>query len=197
MCFSICNHFITGFSLVVARGGYSLAAVNRRLIVMAPFAADVLKHRGLAPPQHVGSSPTKDWTHVSCISRQSLYCWATKEALFTIFYDCIVINYTKSLSFEAHQSLVRFLMVWLVCCSILILVRVFFFFFKRKRYIKKKRQLLANISPQRSRYLERVLKWCRFSLVSHTFSCILVMEPIHRDQHKALSSLLAPIHGAW
>ena len=27
-----------------------------------------------------GSFPHRDWTHISCINRQILYCWATREA---------------------------------------------------------------------------------------------------------------------
>ena len=36
---------------------------------------------GLVTPGHVGSSGIRDWTHVSCIGRQILYYWATREAL--------------------------------------------------------------------------------------------------------------------
>ena len=32
-------------------------------------------------PKHVGSSWTKDWTPVSCVGRQILYHWTTREAL--------------------------------------------------------------------------------------------------------------------
>ena len=35
---------------------------------------------GWVAPQHVRSSLTKDWTHVSCIGRWILYHWATREA---------------------------------------------------------------------------------------------------------------------
>ena len=35
---------------------------------------------GLVAPRHVGSSRTRDWTHVSCISSWILYHWATREA---------------------------------------------------------------------------------------------------------------------
>ena len=34
----------------------------------------------LAAPRHVGSSPIRDQTHVSCIGRWILYHWATREA---------------------------------------------------------------------------------------------------------------------
>ena len=35
---------------------------------------------GLVVPWHVGSSWTRDQTRVSCIGKQSLYHWATREA---------------------------------------------------------------------------------------------------------------------
>ena len=34
---------------------------------------------------YVESSRTRDWTHVSCIGRQILYPWATREAQFNSF----------------------------------------------------------------------------------------------------------------
>ena len=37
---------------------------------------------GLVAPQHMGSSPTKDQTYVSCTDRQILYHWSTREPLF-------------------------------------------------------------------------------------------------------------------
>jgi len=40
---------------------------------------------GLVAPRHVGSSQTRDRTHVSSISRQVLYLWATREALAWLF----------------------------------------------------------------------------------------------------------------
>ena len=33
-----------------------------------------------------GSSWPKDWTHVSCIGRQILYCWAIEEAPFQTYF---------------------------------------------------------------------------------------------------------------
>ena len=39
----------------------------------------------LSCPWHMGSSQTKDWTHVSCTGRQMLYHWATREAPNSIF----------------------------------------------------------------------------------------------------------------
>ena len=45
-------------------------------------------------PQHVGFSQIRHWTHVSCISWQILYHWATREALMYILtrastYNCL------------------------------------------------------------------------------------------------------------
>ena len=39
-----------------------------------------LWHTGLGAPQHVGSSQTRDWTHVPCIGRWILNHWTTREA---------------------------------------------------------------------------------------------------------------------
>ena len=36
-------------------------------------------------PWHVGSSQTRDWTCVPCISRQILNQWTTREVLFRLF----------------------------------------------------------------------------------------------------------------
>ena len=40
---------------------------------------------GLAAPQHVEPSQTADWTCVSCIDRQILYHWPTREAFLFFF----------------------------------------------------------------------------------------------------------------
>ena len=64
----------TGFSLAVESEGYSLAALPRLLVAM-------LWSMGLVILQHVGSSPVRDWSHFSCLGRQILYLWATREAL--------------------------------------------------------------------------------------------------------------------
>ena len=43
------------------------------------------KNTGVGPmPFFWGSSWTKDWTHVSCIGRQILYHWVSREALFSL-----------------------------------------------------------------------------------------------------------------
>ena len=43
-----------------------------------------LQHRGLFPLWHVGSSYTRDPTHVSCCVRQILKHWSTREALSSV-----------------------------------------------------------------------------------------------------------------
>ena len=65
------------------------------LIIMAcglsRFCSQALERRfrswstGLDALRHVESSQTKDWTHVSCIGRQMLYHWATREAWVHVF----------------------------------------------------------------------------------------------------------------
>ena len=56
-------------------------------------------HTGFAAPQHVGSSQTRDWTHVLCIAWQILNHWTTREAPSLDFWwvlsglsDSCVIN---------------------------------------------------------------------------------------------------------
>ena len=46
---------------------------------------DSVWQTGLVAPWHGGSSQTRAQTHVSCIGRQILYHWATREALQTYF----------------------------------------------------------------------------------------------------------------
>ena len=38
-------------------------------------------------PWHVGSSQTRDWTHVPCITRSTLNHWTNREALEVSLYD--------------------------------------------------------------------------------------------------------------
>ena len=49
--------------------------------------AQWLWYTGLVAPLHVGSSWTRDWTHVSCTGRRILYHWATREALSLITFS--------------------------------------------------------------------------------------------------------------
>ena len=106
---------LSGFSLVVASGGYSPVAVHRlRIVVASP-----VKHglRGARPsvaaaprPRSTGSvvvarvlicsvtgvrSPQiRDWTRVSCIGRQMLYLCVTREAP-----QCVLTSYLSLTAF--------------------------------------------------------------------------------------------------
>ena len=84
-------------SLVVMRQGYLLSQCSgfslRWLLLLqrtgsrhAGFMSfrawtQQLWHRGLAALWHVGSSQTRDQTHVPCIDRQILNHWTTREVL--------------------------------------------------------------------------------------------------------------------
>ena len=67
----------SGPSLVVDSGGYSLVAVRGLLevasLVQHKSEGHSLWRTGLVALQHVGSSKTRDGTHVSCFGRQILY----------------------------------------------------------------------------------------------------------------------------
>ena len=89
--------FVWGLSLVAARGlcsslqclGFSLrwllslrSTGSRHAGVSSGSTwAQQLWPTGLAAPHHVESSRTRDWIHVSCIGRQILIHWATREVL--------------------------------------------------------------------------------------------------------------------
>ena len=95
----------TGFSVVVASGGYSSCGAWLLLAVLlvlqstgsralglqllqppgSKAQAHWLWHRGLVAPWHVGSSRTRGRTRVSCIGRHILYHWAAREALIFNF----------------------------------------------------------------------------------------------------------------
>ena len=47
--------------------------------------ASVVLVMGLVAPQHVGSSWTRDQTHVSCIGRQILIDYTTREVRYYLF----------------------------------------------------------------------------------------------------------------
>ena len=78
------------FSPVVVSGGYfscSAQASHFRASRPAGFSScspwtleQQLWCMGLVALQHVTSSPPRDWTRVSCLGRQILYHWATREA---------------------------------------------------------------------------------------------------------------------
>ena len=67
-------HCCTSFSLVVGSGGYSLVVVQALLTAVPSLARSSrvpglrqLWCTGLAAPRHVGSSRTRDRTHVFCM----------------------------------------------------------------------------------------------------------------------------------
>ena len=86
----------SGFSLVVAAGGYTRAAVSQLLLLQSTGSrvlglqslqllnsraqAQQLRRTGLVLPWPVGSSQTRHQTRVSCIGRWILYHCATREA---------------------------------------------------------------------------------------------------------------------
>ena len=46
----------------------------------------LLRSSGLAVPQHMGSSLTRDGTHVPCISRQIFNHWTTRETTASLVF---------------------------------------------------------------------------------------------------------------
>ena len=97
-------HCWAGFSLVSETGSYSLIVVCGLLITVASpvveyrlqggWAQELCSLKSLVAPRHVGSSKTKEETHVSWIGRQILYHRATREAL----KYCLVYLATLSLN---------------------------------------------------------------------------------------------------
>ena len=79
---SSCDHgllitraFLTVEQWALGHSGFSSCSIR----------AQQLWCTGSADPQHVGSSWIRDRTHVSCIGRQILYHWTTREALLLCF----------------------------------------------------------------------------------------------------------------
>ena len=115
--FHLCWVFVRaqGPSPAVARGGYSSLQYTGfslwRLLLYwssgsrrAGFSsgstwAQQLWPTGLVAPHHVESSWTRDWIHVSCIGRQILIHWATREVLLT------GILKATTMSFHIDQTL--------------------------------------------------------------------------------------------
>ena len=71
----------------------------------------MVAHRLSCSHRHVGSSWTRDQTHVSCIGRQSLYHWTIREALknqFTAHQQCTGVSFStylfQHLSFDDSHS---------------------------------------------------------------------------------------------
>ena len=61
--------------------------------------AQYLCHTGLVDPRHVASSQTRDRTHVSCIDRQILILWATREVFQCPFSPgfawCCILSFSE------------------------------------------------------------------------------------------------------
>ena len=108
------SSLLPGFSLVVESGGYSLVGVqacckeqtqehldfrscgmwaHQLQIPGSGAQAQLLWHTGLVAPGPVGSSWTRNQTCVSCIGRQILYHWATREALSSFFFFFLISFY--------------------------------------------------------------------------------------------------------
>ena len=68
-CFSNCR--------APALGGWGSVIATRSL----QSTSSIVVVHNLVAVQHVGSSQTRDWTHVPCITRQILNHWASREAL--------------------------------------------------------------------------------------------------------------------
>ena len=68
--------------------------------------AGSLQHMGLVTLRHMGSSQTRDRTHVPCIGRPILNHWATKEALSNSYpYSTNPISHIKtSIQENSHLS---------------------------------------------------------------------------------------------
>ena len=79
--FSCCRARALGtWALVVAT--YALSSCGSQTRAQAHY----LWHRDFVASQHVGSSWTRDQTSISCIGRQILYHWATREAPAASFH---------------------------------------------------------------------------------------------------------------
>ena len=90
-----------GFSLTVASGDYSLLwcvgfSLQWLLLLQSrgsrALGLQWLSCTGLAAWWHDGSSPTRDETGVSCIARQILNHWTTREVLDFLFKRELVIS---------------------------------------------------------------------------------------------------------
>ena len=70
-----CTVAVHGLSLIAASRGYSLIALHELLSA----GSVVVTHR-IIGSRHVGSSQTRDGTHVPCIGRWVPNHWTTREA---------------------------------------------------------------------------------------------------------------------
>ena len=92
---------VCGLSLVVESRSFSLRCLLLlRLHGSRVPGLQLLWHMGLVAPQHVGSSRARDWTHVSCIFREILNHWTTREVPFACFWTLISHHSANSASYR-------------------------------------------------------------------------------------------------
>ena len=94
------EHSLQGFS--------SCSMWAQRLLLTGCRAqAQCLWHTGLVALWHVGSSRTRDGTRVSCIGKQVLYHWATREAsLWLKFLKYLTLTSEEGKLREAYTAFV-------------------------------------------------------------------------------------------
>ena len=94
----VCLHCYTwAFSCCGVQASHcsGFSSWGRRILGMTVSVAAVgglssWRHMGLAAPQHVGSSQTRDGTCVPCIARGILNHWAIREALHFLECHCLL-----------------------------------------------------------------------------------------------------------
>ena len=112
------------FSLVIGSEGYSLVSVCMFLNAVASLVlepgfwgswaqwlrfldskvqAQWLWPTGLVAPPHVGSSWTRDGTHVSCIGRQVLHHQGSPALFFFCLFVCFLVLFTSSLKNSTYR----------------------------------------------------------------------------------------------
>ena len=120
-----------GFYLVVASRGYSGCGAKASHCCgfsycgawalgrsgFSSCSSQALEHRlsscglqALLLHSNVGSSWIKDWTNVSCIGRQILYHWATREALLLGFWRTVLLKNFSLKNFPSSS-----LKMWFHC----------------------------------------------------------------------------------
>ena len=123
---------------------------------------------GLVPSLHVGSSQTRDQTHVSCIGWRILHHWATREALpsFLILF----FNWRKT----ALQCCVGF------CCTtqaIIIHICIFTYMHIYKRLLLEPPSLLPSHAPRSSESAEASHQLSVLHMVECTCQCYFLHLP--------------------
>ena len=107
------------FSLAAVSGGLLFVVVHRLLIVMTSLVSEQRsKVHDLVAPLHVGSSWTRDQTHIPCIGGQILHLWTTREALhmfYTKIHNLIAAPYSdyqyiRNIYIDIHVCLYVFIL---------------------------------------------------------------------------------------